>query len=77
MNFLISLLGACFGIILAIVIIVIIIYLKIRKEVGGSNMKILTNARVLNTFFNKKSLQALKMLNFFVKFLQKILRDFS
>ena len=36
-----------------------------------------SEARVLNTFFNKKSLQALKMLNFFVKFLQKILRDFS
>ena len=44
MNFLISVLGALLGILLAIGIIIFVIYSKVRATVGAANMKVLTNA---------------------------------
>lgn len=44
MSFILGFLGACIGIVAGIFIIIGIIYFKVRKAIGGANMKELVNA---------------------------------
>lgn len=77
MNFLISLLGGLFGILLAIAIIVFIIYQKIKASVGSANMKSLMNAMANAQSLEREEYTREKNVRGMTNLLEEeILRDF-
>lgn len=77
MNFIISLLGGLFGILLAIAIVIFIIYQKIKASVGSSNMKSLVNAMANAQNLEREEYTREKNVRGMTKLLEEeILRDF-
>lgn len=77
MNFFLSMIGALVGIIIAIGIIILIIYYKIKSTVGSANMKILTNAMSNSKNLEMEEYSRPKNVKGMTKLLEEeILRDF-
>ena len=77
MNFFISIFGALIGIMLAVGIVALIVYSKLKSFVGINNLKVLTNTIASASNFEKEEYSRPKNVKGMTKLLEEeILNDF-